>query len=275
MPAAARLTLLPGNAGTHIQPLAAPPRKPLYLNTPQPATIDGADDCLVLRRNGATPQRFPLARIERILCNRNATWTGRALALCLAKGVPIVWLDGHGHAMGNTQPRLMRPCAFDTALETYLELPDWQKRFDNWLARRRLETLTTWAMRAALAGHGPGAQRFEELKREYVYHGDYPQTFAPEGEGWCHALAVSRLHREGLRSHYLGFDGTTLDLAANLAGLLCAELNLECGTVPATAAHGIVLAHLFETWAHQREARLLTHLGDLKRHVAREIEAWH
>lgn len=256
-------------------PLTAPPRKPLYLTTPQPASIDAADDSLVLRRASSAPQRFPLARIERVICNRNATWTGTALTLCLGKGVPIVWLDGHGHALGNTQPRQPHPFAVNTALETYLELPDWPKRFDAWLARRRLETLTTWAMRATLDGHAPDTRYFETLKREYVYNGQHLQAFADEGEGWCHALTVSRLHREGLHSRYWGFNGTALDLAASLAGLLWAELNLDCGTLPTSAGQGVVLAHLFEIWAHRRETRLVTHLGDLKRHLAREIEAWH
>lgn len=263
-------------ARPHASPLNAPARKPLYLTTPHRACIDAAsDNSLVLRRDGTAPQRFPIARIERIICNRNATWTGGALTLCLTEAVPIVWLDGHGHALGNTQARRVRPLAFATALETYLELPDWQQRFDNWLARRRLETLTAWALRATLAGHGPDARQLETLKREYVYHGQHPQAFEPEGEGWCHALVVGRLQREGLQSRYWGFDGSALDLAANLAGLLWAELNLDCGTLPASAERGIVVAHLFETWARRREARLLAHLGDLKRHLAREIDAWH
>jgi len=262
-----------GTARNHTTALGA--RKPLYLTTPHPAGIDASGDALVLRRDGCAPQRFPLARIERIICNRNANWTGAALALCLNEGVPIVWLDGRGHALGSTQARQTRPFAFITALETYLELPDWQKRFDNWLARRRMETLTAWAMRATLEGRGPDARHFETLKREYVYHGHHPHAFEAEGEGWCHALVVGRLHREGLQSRYWGFDGSALDLASNLASLLWAELNLDCGTLPASTARGIVAAHLFEAWARQREARLLVHLGDLKRHLAREIEAWH
>ena len=72
-----------------------------------------------------------------------------------------------------------------------------------------------------------------------------------------------------------GFDASRLELAAELAALLWAELNLDCGALPASAEHGIIVARLFEAWAHQREGRLLMHLGDLKRHLAREIESWH
>lgn len=251
-----------------------PARKPLYLTAPQPACIDATAECLILRRDGAPIQRFPLSRIDRIICRRNVTWTGTALTHCLGAGIPIVWVDGHGHALGAAQPSSARPFDFATALDTYLELSDWPKRFSNWLARRRLETLTTWALRATRAGHAPDARHFETLKREYVYHGEAPRAFEPEGEGWCHALTVSRLHREGLQACYWGFDGKPLELATTLAGLLWAELNLDCGTLPASAGHDIMLAHLFESWARQREARLLVHLGDLKRHLAREIATW-
>lgn len=267
---------MPKLAGrTRATTIAMPARKPLYLFSTVAAQIDAGPDHLILRRNGMPPQRFPLARIARVICNRNATWSGSALALCLAEGVPITWLDGHGHALGSTQSCHPHPFPLSTLIDTYLELPDWPTRFANWLARRRLETLTTCARRAAECGHGLAADAFEELKREYVYNGVHPQAFAAEGEGWCHALAVDRLHREGLQACYWGFDATPFELAAQLATLLWAELNLDCGTLPASADRDVIVARLFETWAHQREARLLLHLGDLKRHLAREIDAWH
>ena len=252
-----------------------PARKPLYLLGHEPARIDAGADHLMLRRATGNPIRFPLARVCRIICTIQITWTGSALSLCLREGVPITWVDGHGHALGFTQTRYAQPLPFSTLIETYLELPDWSRRFENWRARRRLETLTACAKRAAEKGFGLDALGFQELKREYVYNGEHPIAFNPEGEGWCHALAIDRLHREGLHGCYWGHGATRLALADELAALLWAELNLECGTIPAGAGQGIVIAHLFESWAHQREGRLLQHLGDLKRHLSREIETWH
>lgn len=252
-----------------------PARKPLYLLSKAPAQADANTDHLVLRRNDAGPMRFPLARVCRIICNSHLTWTGGALSLCLAKGIPITWVDGHGHALGTTQTRYAQPLPFATLIESYLELRDWPKRFANWRARRRLETLITCAKRAAETGHGLDALSFESLKREYVYNGIHPLAFSVEGQAWCHALAVDRLHREGLQGCYWGFDATRLELATELAALLWAELNLDCGTIPSSTDSTIVIARLFETWAHQREARLMHHLGDLKRHLASEVETWH
>lgn len=252
-----------------------PARKPLYLMSPKPARMEAGSDHLILRPEAGAPMRFPLARICRVICNRHLAWSGGALALCLAEGVPITWVNGHGHALGSTQTRYAQPLPFSTLIETYLELPDWPQRFANWRARRRLETLTTCAKRAAETGHDLDALRFQELKREYVYNGVHPQVFDPNAEAWCHALAIDRLHREGLHGCYWGFDATRLELATELAALLWAELNLDCGALPAGAEHGLVVARLFEAWAHRREGRLLLHLGDLKRHLAREVETWH
>lgn len=252
-----------------------PAGKPLYLLGKLAARIDAAGEHLVLHPHSGDPMRFPLARVCRIICNRHLAWSGAALALCLAKGVPITWVDGHGRALGSAQPRHAQPQPFATLIEVYLELPDWPKRFANWLARRRLETLTTCARRAAETGHGPDAYAYESLKREFVYKGSHPLSFSADGEGWCHALAVDRLHREGLQSCYWGFGGSRLALGAELAALLWAELNLDCGSIAASADSGLVNARFFESWAHRRETRLCHHLGDLKRHLARELEAWH
>lgn len=259
----------------HADAPCAPPRKPLYLIAGEPATIDAHGEVLVLRRVGAPLQRFPLSRIARIICNRNSTWTGAALAHCLAEGITITLIDVHGHALGSVQPRQHRMESFSTLIETYLELPDWPQHFANWLQRRRMETLSACARRAAEAGRSIGDTEFHELKREYVYKGTHPIAFAASGEGWCYAFAVDRLQREGLQACYWGCDALPLDLGAHLGSLLWAELNLDCGTLPASVDHGIIVAQLFETWARQRESRLLLHLADLKRHLAREIDEWH
>lgn len=258
------------------QPTAdIPARKPLYLLSQEPARIDAGVDHLLLRRSAGNPMRFPLARVCRIICKRQLTWTGSALALCLREGVPITWVDANGRALGNTQTRYAQPLPFSVLVETYLELPDWPRRFANWRARRRLETLTACARRAAETGHGLDATQFQALKREYVYNGEHPIAFNLEGEGWCHALTIDRLHREGLQGGYWGFGATRLELGAELSALLWEELNLDCGTIPSAAEQRIVAAHLFETWARTREGRLLQHLGDLKRHLSREIDEWH
>lgn len=255
--------------------LGAPARKPLYLATRNPVHIDAGATWLVLRRPDAATVRYPLARISRIVCNHNAHWSGAALALCLKHHVPIAWIDGRGRSLGSALPRLGVCNPLDTAIADYVELPDWSERFDNWLARRRLEVLTTCADRALRESRAVDAAAFAELKRQYVHNRQHPIGFSPEGEGWCHALVVSRLHEQGLHARYWGYDGHPLELADELSALLWAELNIECGTIPAAAEGGRTLMLLFESWVHGREGRLLAHVADLRRHIARELEAWH
>lgn len=261
----------------HSATAALPARKPLYLLHPSPARIDAGTNHLVLQpANGAT-LRFPLARVCRIVCNRHLSWTGNALTACLRAGIPITWTDGYGHALGALHPRLTPPQPFSTLIETYLELPDWQQRFANWTTRRRLETLTACALRAAKTGHRIMDPRaFAALKREYVYKGTHPINVKPDSASWCHALVVERLHQEGLQTNYWGFDASHLALADELAALLWAEFNFDAGSIAnAHADHTQLSVHLFENWAREHSTRLLQHLGDLKRHLAREIEAWH
>ena len=267
------------NAGTlpdraHAASLGAQPRKPLYLVASSPMQVDACRGALAVKRAGAPVQRFPFERLARVICNRHASWSGEALTACLVRMVPITWLDGHGRALGNSQPRAHAPEPLGAALDLYLELPDWQKRFDNWLTRRRLETLIRWAMHAAKRDLEIDPIRFRELKREFVYGGRVPVSFEPAAEGWCEALAVGHLSRSGLRSRYWACGGVAMNLATELASLLWAELNLDCGALPASVGNMSVSLRLFETWAHRREARLETHLRDLRRHVAREIDAW-
>ena len=58
-----------------------PPRKALYLATSTPLRIDAEGESLLLRRSAQATARYPLARIDRIVCNRHADWSGNALAL--------------------------------------------------------------------------------------------------------------------------------------------------------------------------------------------------
>ena len=68
---------------------------------------------------------------------------------------------------GNSQPRIP-PGTARRPLDLYLELPDWHKRFDNWLTAAASNP-HQWAMRAATGARAepgaPGAQR------EFVYGG--------------------------------------------------------------------------------------------------------
>ncbi|WP_420177195.1 CRISPR-associated endonuclease Cas1 [Kerstersia gyiorum] len=262
------------NAYRQISKGVAPDRKPLYILCPTPAHMKAGLDHLALYRESASTQRFPIARIRRVICNSNLSWTGKALALCLHNSIPITWANGSGETLGHTQSHFDVLQSASTLIDTYLELPDWADRFINWRARRRLEILTTCAERAIKAEQTINTNDFQIIKREFVYHGKYPITFNKDGLAWCQAAVTDRLQQNGLQSRYWGFNASQLDLVVEFADLLWAELNFDSGTLPGSVTHSKLSTYLFESWLHQHEYRLLLHLGDLKRHMAREVNQW-
>lgn len=252
-----------------------PPRKPLYLMTSHNARIDANGAALFFKSDSLPAQTFPLARITRIVCRNHIDWTGRALSTCLAEGIVIVWVDGHGHANGHACAAMQKPDSLSTLFDHYLELKDWPRRLQNWQARRRLAALISAAKRRLENGHPLDATEFATIKHDYIHLGELHPRFDPQVQAWCHALTLDRLNKIGLADCYYGFDGTRLDLAAVLTDLLWAELNIEAGNLATSHIPNPTLARIFETWAIDRERHLLDHLGDLHRHMRREVEAWH
>lgn len=255
-------------------PLSAPSRKPLYLSTSARARITAEGAAIAVRQASAGIYRYPVARIDRIICGRHVDWTGEALALCLSNNITITLLDGRGAAIGSASPRLTHPVALHTALEMWLERADWPARYENWLRKRRMDVLIQSTGRVVAAGRPFCKENFERQKREYVYNGKITATFASVGVSWCRALVVSCLARADLEAQYFGYDAHPLELAEDLSCLLWAELNLDGGSLPIEADSERTQMKFFESWAREHHDRLAAHLGNLKLHVARENKDW-
>ena len=208
-------------------------------------------------------------------CKLAGTRPGTALTTCFNEGIVIVWVDGHGRSQGRARGVITKPESLSTLIEHYLELKDWPRRFGNWLARRRLAAVTAVAKRRLENGQALDAGEFAAIKREYVHKGIITVRFHPEVQAWCEALTVDRLMRLGLEDSYHGVSGTRLALADTLSELLWAELNIEAGSISTADIPNTALARIFEAWAAQREGQLIEHLGDLQRHLAREVDTWH
>lgn len=267
-------TLQRGAPARPPKPGSSRQRKPLYLVTDSAIRVAARGASLLVQRQPRGEQCFPINRLSRIVCNHNADWSGQAVALCLSHGITLTWVAGNGDPLGDCTARLTEPAPFDTMIERYLELSDWPDRHGNWLRRARMEVLLRAARDRDAAGAPYTAQEFSAYKRNYVYRGELPASYAAAWLGWLHALTVARLHRDKLHAHYWGEGGTTLDLAEDLTGLLWAELNLSGGTLAAgeDATHPMTM--LFESAAQRYEQRLLRHLASLNRHVNREVAAW-
>ncbi len=251
-----------------------PPRKALYLATSTPLRIDAEGESQLLRRSAQATARYPLARIDRIVCNRHADWSGNALALCLARGIPLVWVDGHGTALGSAGPRLATAQPFDALLDSYLERPDWCSHYDNWLKRRRLDILVLTALRATHAGQPMSQADFDEYKRVYVYNAQLDPVFPELARAWCYAFVVKQLAVAAIANTYWAYDGQPLNLADDLFGLLWAELNLEAASIAAAADQTRTQLLLVESWIARHPGRLPEHLARFRRHLAHENQQW-
>jgi hypothetical protein len=252
----------------------AMPRKPLYLATRSPLRVSAQGESLLVRRPQAADQRFPVARIDRVVSNAHAEWTGEAIALCLARGVVVTWIDARGGALGHTLPRQASRATLAERIESFVESPDWAGRYANWLRAQRMRVLVRWASRRRHAGTPTTPAEWEDHKREFVYGGSAPAVFAGHVRAWLDAWVAAHLHRARLPARIWGWSGTPLELCDDLAGLLWAELNLDSGEI-ARAARGVREEMLlFEGWAHLHGGRIVAHLADLERFVARENESW-
>lgn len=264
------MTALP-TAAVARAPAPNSPRKALHLAARERLLVSAAGESLVVRRDPAGRQMFPLTRIDRVICNRNAQWTGEALLLCLAHGITLTWVDGRGRAVGAAAPVRTPAAVLSDRIDIYLERPEWVACYANWLRCRRMTLLHRWAEEQRAAGHPPDMGKFESLKRAYVYGDASAGVFDDAGAGWCHALTLAHLGQEGLDPRYWGDGGRALELCDDMARLLWAQFSLGCGALPGTAQVPAVKLLFFEHWTHTGRRSLLEHLADLHRHIARVI----
>jgi hypothetical protein len=246
-------------------------RKPLYVLVSTPAQMRAGPNYLVLRRAGVATAFYPVARIAYVVCNHHLTWSGDALLLCILNCITITWVDECGHAVGHLQnPDDARHPA-NTLIKRYLRLPDWTERFNHWLVRQRRALFVNRS--ADWNGKPFPPEDVEAIRYAFVHKGLHEARFPETGKGWCQALAVNHLHRNGLRSVYWGADGNALELAQHLSALLWADLNFSCGVLPVACSNAFLTTRFFETWARQHTDRLPLYLGSFKLHAWRELGA--
>ncbi|MDR0736529.1 MAG: hypothetical protein LBF51_06830, partial [Zoogloeaceae bacterium] len=202
-------------------------------------------------------------------------WSGEALALCLAHGITITWIGDDGRALGNSQNLDDDPHPVKRVIKDYMQLPDWTARFGKWLVRRRRQILAACPSRANWWEEPSAAEKTEAVRYYFVRTGWHETHFPEAGQGWMRARILDHLHRNGLRSVYWGIDGNPLELARHLAALLWAELNFDCGPLPASCRDTHLATRFFENWTRQHADRLPLHLGDFKLHVWRSVYQWH
>ncbi len=256
-------------------PLAKHPVQPgpgaraLYLGSREHKRVTCTDQALVVTNTRAQVQRYPVARLARIVSSADGVdWSGCALALCMRCGIGITWLDGKGNALGAVYPAVRNTTGFATALELMAERAEGLARYGNWLRARRMEILVRWGKESA---GRISPQQWEATKREWVYGGRYPQHLPAALRGYCMAYVGAEVAAHGLPPVLWGPDAQNIDLDQDLCELLWAEMNLGSGALADNAGTGAALTVLFERWSTRNASALLLHITSLQRTAMKEL----
>lgn len=248
-------------------------RQAVYLLPERRVRVVAEGESLAVLEGPVLIARIPLARADRVLCNERVDWSGRALASCLAHGLPIAWVDGGGRSLGGCTPNVRRLPELHELMLRYLDMSDWPDKLDDWLRRKRLEILLRVADSRSRSGSPFRPGEVEQLKRSYVYRDESPS--ADESfTGWFDSFVAARLGRAGLGPIYRGYAGRELPLARIFARLLCSEFSMETGALLASGTESAARPLFFETWREHANRRLEDLVGSFCGHIARETDAW-
>lgn len=269
-------------------PNALPPRRPghrapaspapshaidartLYLVPADTLAVSSTGEALVVSRPDGDLRRLPIARLLRVVCNERVHWSGAALGLCQIRGITVTWIDSRGDVLGSLWPAQGPQSDLSDTLEALTGLPcDWPQLYSNWLRRQRLSVLTSWQNQRAKAGKPVDAEEWNRAKHSWVYRNELPQHLPPMLHGMVCALVASRLAADGLTPDYWCVDGSRIALAADLARLIWAELNLTGGAFVQALRDQRETAALFEQWSTLCADLLQMHLASLKAHAMR------
>ncbi|MFO1291830.1 MAG: hypothetical protein U1F07_02000 [Rubrivivax sp.] len=197
--------------------------RPLYLDrgVPWQVRLD-AGVALSVAAEGRARSLYPLRRLSRVVCGRNARWRTDALVACLEAGVPIVFHGAHDETVGWCFGARRRETTLAQLLREGLAEPDWPERFETWRAalQRREMRAALAQLRVCAAHHAPAHVRALLCNRHRLRLG------VPVGP-WLRALtqAAAGLAAEAAQRMVgdpalLAFARPGLHLPQILAGLL-------------------------------------------------------
>jgi len=244
--------------------------KPLYLDGREPLRVCLEGPALRVSGEARADGRYPLRRLSRVIVSGAVEWRTPALLACLARGVPITFLDHHGAAVGycfGANP-LEMPLA--ERLRELLDRPDWEERYRLWHTAEQRRAI----LRALRAAHRRGDDLRPNVVRTVLEIGH--QRYAARAwvrrthaalTGMLAALCAQVLLEAGLQPDLIGHRRRGLDLTRDLGVLLEWPLHrVTRGLAKARKAGGPreALAAAFERAAPDLSRRGHAHLTRLE-----------
>lgn len=246
--------------------LAQPQRKAIYLLSAKEQRIESDNQRLIITNENCAPQPIPFNRISRILSGANTQWQGKSIAACLARDIPIIWLDQSHTPVGDAHPLHREKGELHQTLLNYLDLPDWRERYSNWLKSRRMAITSQLRQQRIL-----GLFDFERLKREYVHRNHPSNRPQPAIRAACQAIVNQQLAKWRCQTRYWGVEGEPMELASDIAELIAQEYHLSQTQPQKTIAEQI---QNLEAWWKDSQINLQQHFNELRKHLAQENESW-
>ncbi len=252
---------------------------PLYLRGQAATCVDADGPSLLVRRAGHAPDRYPVARLSRVIASQRVEWSGAALRLCMTAKIPIVVLDGDGEPLGYVQPARVARSSLDRLLREALDRPDWPERYENFVRAQRMRLVRQWIEGLQARGVPLDVRVLRERVRADVFRWRQPdRPAAPGRELWQGALAAFASRQAlcaGVSLRYWGCGGGCLDLAGDMAALLGLSLELELSGA-GEAAHGdpVAMLRVLHAFGERTAATAREFLGRMHGWARRTVEEW-
>lgn len=108
--------------------------RPLYLASGRAWRVVHDGEALRVEGDRRAPSWYPFRRLGRVVSATDVQWQSDALLACLAAGVPVCFVDGHGRPQGFCYGTRRRETTLSGLLAVALDSPDWQSRYGQFRA---------------------------------------------------------------------------------------------------------------------------------------------
>ncbi len=191
----------------------------LYLDgLSQPLTVELDGPALRVVRPALADARIPLGAISRIVARGPVDWSGGALAACLAQGLPVTFVDGHGRPLGYGIAARPRSSDLHQLLVDATERADWPARQADWVRamERRVMLDVLRRLRLKLRDLRPLAVHGRLAELVAAAGGPIgPHALMAELQGLLDAWLIGSLGSHGIGRRFLGQMPAGVDLRAD------------------------------------------------------------
>lgn len=245
----------------------------LYLGQSVPTQVDSDGRALHVSTQGQTLQRVPLPRIDRILSGPLADWCGPALLACAQARIPVVFATNATQACASLAPLCQASGRLDAELTFFAESPQAETAWREGLRALRARLLREWWQAQPELGP-PEGSAWENVHREFVYHGAQLARRMSQADPRCYAVVAAQLHQQGLALRYPTRGGRWIELALDLCATL-QDLRELMSPLEQQARSGLKLrAQAFETSAAAQTDTVSWCLLILRRSALEHVAPW-